>query len=133
MKRTRQDQILALLASSKNKSLTTTELTKKLNVTSMTVRRDLNELAKKKLLSRTYGGASLIIEKSTSEKNKIQRNAKLEIGLKIASLIPENSTVYLGAGTTIFAAAEFLSLNKGIQYVTNSELIFHYLVEKNNN
>ncbi|MDD9147470.1 DeoR/GlpR family DNA-binding transcription regulator [Sporolactobacillus sp. CQH2019] len=133
MKRTRQDCILSLLADSKNKSMSTIELANRLKVAPMTIRRDLNELAKKKMLSRTYGGASLIVERSTEEKNKIQHKAKLEIGREIANLIPERSTVYLGAGTTIFAAAQFLSLNKGIQYVTNSDLIFRYLIKKNNN
>jgi DeoR/GlpR family transcriptional regulator of sugar metabolism len=131
MKKTRQDNILNLLANSKNKSMSTAEIAQKLNVTSMTIRRDLKELSKRKLLSRTYGGASLIVERSTNEKTKIQRRAKLEIGREIANLIPERSTVYLGAGTTIFAAANFLSINQGIQYVTNSDLIFRFLVGKN--
>lgn len=131
MKITRQDQILSLLNNSKNKTLSTKELSDSLNVTTMTIRRDLDELAKQKLLSRTYGGASLIIERSTSEKNKIQKQAKIEIGITIASMIEKNSTVFLGSGTTVAAACSFLPLNLGVQYITNSDLVFRELVSKN--
>lgn len=131
MKITRQDQILSLLNKSEKKTLTTKELASFLNVTSMTIRRDLNELADHNLLTRTYGGASLIIERSTTEKNKLQKHAKIEIGATIASFIKKNSTIYLGSGTTIAAACQFLPLNLGVQYITNSDLVFRFLENKN--
>ncbi|MDF7638335.1 DeoR/GlpR family DNA-binding transcription regulator [Lactobacillus sp. ESL0791] len=131
MKITRQNRILSLLNNSENKTLSTEKIAKALNVSSMTIRRDLNELSEKKLLSRTYGGASLIVEQSTNEKNHIQKKAKIEIGVAIASLIEENTTVYLDAGTTVAAACQFLPLNIGVQYITNSDLVFRYLVDKN--
>ena len=129
MKVPRQDAILELLGDTDSKSMTTVELAEKLQVAPMTIRRDLTEMSKKRLLSRTYGGASLIIERTTNEKAKIQREAKLEIGRQIALLVAPKSTVYLGAGTTINAAVPFLPTNPQVLYVTNSDLAFRDLLK----
>lgn len=130
MKVPRQDAILELLGDTDSKSMTTVELAEKLQVAPMTIRRDLTEMSKKRLLSRTYGGASLIIERTTNEKAKIQREAKLEIGRQIALLVAPKSTVYLGAGTTINAAVPFLPTNPQVLYVTNSDLDFRDLLKR---
>ncbi|TLF42425.1 DeoR/GlpR family DNA-binding transcription regulator [Lacticaseibacillus zeae] len=133
MKKQRQSAILALLNSSEDKSLTTTEIAKTMNVASMTIRRDLNEMAKDKLINRVYGGASLVNEKSTKEKTRVQRESKIEIGRVIGSLIHPKTTIFLGAGTTIYAAADFLPKKDDVKYVTNSDLIFRYMVSKDVN
>ncbi|WP_241969345.1 DeoR/GlpR family DNA-binding transcription regulator [Lacticaseibacillus rhamnosus] len=54
-------------------------------------------------------------------------------GRIIGSLILPKMTVFLGAGTTIYASADFLPKTKDINYVTNSDLIFRYLVSKDIN
>jgi len=133
MKKQRQSAILALLNATEGKTLTTTEIAKKMNVASMTIRRDLNDMAKEKLITRIYGGASLVNEKTTKEKTQVQRESKIEIGRIIGSLILPKMTVFLGAGTTIYASADFLPKTKDINYVTNSDLIFRYLVSKDIN
>lgn len=133
MKAQRQSAILALLNSAEGKSLTTTEIAKSMNVASMTIRRDLNEMAQEKLINRVYGGASLINEKSTKEKTQVQRESKIEIGRVIGSLIHPKATIFLGAGTTIYAAADFLPKKDDVKYITNSDLIFRYLVNKDIN
>lgn len=130
MKVPRQDAILELLGETDSKSMTTVELARKLQVAPMTIRRDLAEMSKKRLLSRTHGGASLIIERTTNEKAKIQREAKLEIGRQIAAFITPKATVYLGAGTTVNAAISFLPTNPQILYVTNSDLAFRDLLKR---
>ena len=133
MKKQRQSAILALLNATEGKTLTTTEIAKKMNVASMTIRRDLNDMAKENLITRIYGGASLVNEKTTKEKTQVQRESKIEIGRIIGSLILPKMTVFLGAGTTIYASADFLPKTKDINYVTNSDLIFRYLVSKDIN
>ena len=94
MKKQRQSAILALLNATEGKTLTTTEIAKKMNVASMTIRRDLNDMAKEKLITRIYGGASLVNEKTTKEKTQVQRESKIEIGRIIGSLILPKMTVF---------------------------------------
>ena len=65
MKKQRQSAILALLNATEGKTLTTTEIAKKMNVASMTIRRDLNDMAKEKLITRIYGGASLVKDRKS--------------------------------------------------------------------
>lgn len=79
MKKQRQSAILALLNATEGKTLTTTEIAKKMNVASMTIRRDLNDMAKEKLITRIYGGASLVNEKTTKEKHRFKENQRLKL------------------------------------------------------
>lgn len=130
MKVPRQKAIINLIKKSKFHAMSTAEIAEKFGVTQMTIRRDLNNLAKLGLLKRTYGGAFLTVEKNTNEKIQIQHEAKMEIGEEIGKLIQPNTTIYLGAGTTVFAATKFLPLHQHVNYVTNSDLVFHFLAEK---
>lgn len=110
--------------------MATTTIAKQLGVAAMTIRRDLKELSENGLLIRVYGGASLVTERTTTEKRELQKKPKLEIGHKIADLINPKMTIYLGAGTTIFASLNFLPKDDMVQYITNSDLAFRYLVNK---
>jgi DeoR/GlpR family transcriptional regulator of sugar metabolism len=120
LKQDRQSAIIALLSASETGSLTTVRIAKQLDVAPMTIRRDLREMADNNIVTRVYGGATLTTEKKTSEKK----------ALEIALLIKPKMTVYLGAGTTIFASLDYLPKNEKIQYVTNSDIAFHYLANK---
>ncbi|MDN2454196.1 DeoR/GlpR family DNA-binding transcription regulator [Lactobacillus sp. UCMA15818] len=130
LKQDRQRIIMALLNSSNTSSMTTVDIAKQVKVAPMTIRRDLKELSDIGLLTRIYGGASLIVEKTTTEKRELQKSAKREIGYEIARLVKPKMTIYLGAGTTVFASLDFLPKNEMVQYITNSDLAFHYLVNK---
>ncbi|WP_225359167.1 DeoR family transcriptional regulator [Lacticaseibacillus rhamnosus] len=79
MKKQRQSAILALLNATEGKTLTTTEIAKKMNVASMTIRRDLNDMAKEKLITRIYGGASLVNEKPRRKKHRFKENQRLKL------------------------------------------------------
>ena len=54
-KQDRQDQIVLLL--NRTGFMTSNSLAKQIGVTTMTIRRDINELDKKHKLIKTYGGA----------------------------------------------------------------------------
>ncbi|MEC4601323.1 DeoR family transcriptional regulator, partial [Burkholderia vietnamiensis] len=70
-----------------NGSVTVNEIMEELDVSDMTVRRELDELDKAGLLIRIHGGAQKVhaspipqtYEKSNTEKYDIQTNEKLEI------------------------------------------------------
>jgi DeoR family transcriptional regulator, fructose operon transcriptional repressor len=115
----RKDEIHSLLQEHGN--LTVTELAKRFNVSEMTIRRDLKNLAAMGLIHREHGRAiyppvapmdSLIIRMGEAEREKAR------IGHLAATLISEGDSVILDAGTTTLAIAQ--ALNTKCTVITNS-------------
>jgi DeoR family lactose phosphotransferase system repressor len=132
MKNERLNQIKKII--DKHGYLSTVEIAEALKVSQMTVRRDLKELENKNEISRIYGGAQSIkriqTEFTTNEKMKKNINEKKEIATTLNSFLPDNITVFLGAGTTLLLAAPLL-VNKNLTFITNSLPAFLTL-KKNN-
>ena len=108
-----------------------TDLVNELNVTDMTIRRDLQELEDENLLIRIHGGArkvetesSHVIELSHRQKRDINIEQKQEIAQIIANNIQENETVFLGSGSTIEFVYDYLDLNQA-KIITNSIYVFN--------
>ena len=125
----RQNQIVLLL--NRTGFMTSTSLAEQIGVTPMTIRRDINELDKQHKLIKTFGGAKPIsnvmtVEFSTSQKLKINVDLKKQIGQKLAEIIDDNSTIFLGAGTTLLYAVPYL-VKKNLTFVTNSFISFSRL------
>lgn len=109
-----------------NKSIRVTDASLYLDVSEITVRRDLIYFEEKNLVERFHGGArlkntpdhndELIDEKEI--KHKASKNA---IGKKAAELIKDNSTVFLNSGSTTLAVLKYLN-NKSIRIITNNAL-----------
>ena len=102
-----------------------------LNVTDMTIRRDLIDLEKQLLLIRVHGGAHKKVkdslnEASHSEKTMLNIEEKKLIAKKCADLIAEGDTVFIGSGTTTDFIGDYLE-GKNISIVTNSLPIFEKL------
>jgi len=113
--------------------LTVNEIINQLDVSDMTVRRDLDELEKSGKLLRIHGGAqslsyTLDQELSHTEKATLQIQEKKEIAAAAASLIHEGETIFLGPGTTIELLATHL-LNKKIRIITNNYPVFDILAQ----
>lgn len=111
--------------------LTVNEIINQLDVSDMTVRRDLDELEKSGKLLRIHGGAqslsyTLDQELSHTEKATLQIQEKKEIAAAAASLIHEGETIFLGPGTTIELLATHL-LNKKIRIITNNYPVLIFL------
>lgn len=118
--KTRWEEIVRLIE--EYHSLTVTELSEKIGVSEVTIRKDLNELEKKGLLVRNHGGATLISETivpSFYSRKHIEEREKNSIALAVSELIDEGDSVLIDAGTTPLAVASFLK-NKNISIVTNS-------------
>ncbi|MGT2750779.1 DeoR/GlpR family DNA-binding transcription regulator [Streptococcus orisasini] len=116
--------------------MTTSEIAALTGVSEVTIRRDLKQLEEQGKLKREHGGALSIdrsrhIEFSTDEKLLLNVEKKNSIGKKLGDLIPSNSTVYLGAGTTLLLAIPYLA-TKNIRFVTNSYPAFQALLEYDN-
>lgn len=121
-KKERQDEIVLLL--NKTGFMTSNDLAKQIGVTPMTIRRDIKELAKERKVLKTYGGARPLssvmnVEFSTSQKLRINVELKKQIGKKLAEIIEDGSTVFIGAGTTLLYAVPYL-IEKNLTFVTNS-------------
>ena len=111
--------------------ITVNEIINKLNVSDMTIRRDLDELDKAGKVVRIHGGAQSISysinqELSHSEKQTLQIEEKRKIVELASTYINDGDTIFLGLGTTIELLAHFL-INKRIRIVTNNYPAFEIL------
>ena len=127
----RLDEITKLV--NQKGTVRTNEIVEELNVSDMTVRRDLAELEEKGLLTKIHGGA-----RSNSifqfKENHIKRNThnieeKRSVARKAIQIIEENDTIFLGPGTTIECLAEIMEL-KSLTVITNCFPVFKILFEK---
>ena len=101
------------------------ELSTLLNVSDMTIRRDLDTLAAQRRLDKVHGGATAKRAPATEEPGfeaKEQRqNAEKEAIAELAlTLVTPGSAVGLSAGTTTWTLAHRLRQMSGLTIVTNS-------------
>ena len=101
------------------------DLTQLLSVSEMTVRRDLEALARQGLLEKVHGGATRTGIGATEEpgfdaKVGRQPGEKEAIALRAAALIQPGSAIALSAGTTTHVLARNLADVPGLTVVTNS-------------
>lgn len=136
----RRNQILDKLNIENSKSVK--NLSKELNVSLATIRRDLNFLEKQGSIKRTHGGAILDIaaaDQKFSIRENIYKEEKILIAKKAIELIKSGDSIFINDGTTCFYFAKFLSkLNINLTAITTSlksslvlsenENIFCYLV-----
>ncbi|MGX2998644.1 DeoR/GlpR family DNA-binding transcription regulator [Streptomyces sp. JNUCC 64] len=101
------------------------ELTRKLGVSDMTVRRDLDTLARQGVLEKVHGGAVPVVEASTHEpgfevKSALELTAKEDIARTAAALVAPGTAIALSGGTTTYALAHHLLDVPELTVVTNS-------------
>ncbi|MFI5757193.1 DeoR/GlpR family DNA-binding transcription regulator [Streptomyces sp. NPDC051569] len=101
------------------------ELTRRLNVSDMTVRRDLDALARQGVIEKVHGGAVPVVEASTHEpgfeaKSALELTAKEDIARAAAAMAVPGSAIALSGGTTTFALARHLVDVPDLTVVTNS-------------
>ena len=117
----RRDDICELL---KGKNiLSISELSSILNISKITIRRDLDYLAKEKKIIKTHGGAIIQSSKDYEPPYMIRSLKMIEqkkaIGKLAAFLIPENSLIFIDVGTTLLQLAKNLPNDKNISVITN--------------
>lgn len=125
MKNERILEIKRLLLS--NQQVTNTELCETFGVSIETIRRDLNQLEKEGFLYKVYGGARLtgissgkVSVQTWQERIVANEDSKQSIAVKAASLIPDNCTVFLDSGTSIFEMLPYLKRKKNLTVLTNA-------------
>ncbi|MGW7266159.1 DeoR/GlpR family DNA-binding transcription regulator [Streptomyces sp. NPDC054842] len=101
------------------------ELTRRLGVSDMTVRRDLDALARQGVVEKVHGGAVPVVEASTHEpgfeaKSGLELTAKEDIARTAAGLVAPGTAIALSGGTTTYALAHRLVDVPDLTVVTNS-------------
>ena len=118
----REDEILSLLG--ETEYATVEYLSRKLNISSSSIRRDLKNLEERGLVNRSYGGVKIanaggkrIPFALRSHENSAQ---KKQIAKTAVSLLSEGSVVFLDGSSSAYFAAELLPSVSGVTVVTNN-------------
>lgn len=110
------------------------DLVELMNVSHMTVRRDIRMLEEEGKVVAISGGVrlndALRQELPWSEKARLHHRSKREIGKFASSLVEDGQVVYLDAGTTTFEIARVLGERFNLTIVTNDFSIMQYLMNK---
>ena len=114
-------------------SITVSELAQSLNVSSVTIRKDLTELEKANKLYRSHGKAIIInpftINRSVNEKEKLVPEEKDAIGREAAKLIDRDDSIIIASGTTVHALARNIKPIHRLTVVTASLQVSEILAQ----
>ncbi len=118
----RQNKILQKLNS--NGSILIEDIAKELNVSPLTVRRDLNELSEQGLAERFFGGARqtnrvLREDPASRHKNEAESAKQQAIAACAAELVEEGETLLINSSTTAFNLFSILA-DKNLTIITNN-------------
>jgi len=114
-------------------AVTVAEIEARFDVSPMTARRDLDELARRGLVRRTHGGAvaptSSAHEDSFSRRLSVSADAKRELAEHTVAMLSPRETVFLDSSTTAyFVARRMIETGIAATVLTNSlpvmELVF---------
>ncbi|MBC7902653.1 MAG: DeoR/GlpR transcriptional regulator [Gemmatimonadaceae bacterium] len=130
LKEERKDQILAWLK--KHRRVLLPELSRHLNVSEDTVRRDIKELSMLKLLKEVRGGAIPHAPgpREFSERSNFAGRQKMEMAKKAVQLIERGSVIIFDGGTSAMAVASQLPVDFDLTVLTNSFPVADVLEER---
>lgn len=109
-KSVRQREIVSLL--SDQPTLRVSELAEALSVTTETIRRDLDEMTDKGVISRTYGGAILrkAAEPSVAQRHTLLVEERMRIAKTACRMCDDTRVFMLGSGATTLHVARRMAL-----------------------
>jgi DeoR family transcriptional regulator, aga operon transcriptional repressor len=109
---------------------------KHLDVTTVTIRKDLKILEERGLLYRTHGSASPVNphmkDRAVTEKEKLFPEEKTRIAIEAAKLIEDDDYIIINSGSTICAFAEHLQAKGRLTVVSASIKATQLLSSKEN-
>lgn len=136
MKVLNERQIRIVEALETTKYISVNELSERLNVSLVTIRKDLTLLEQEGYLHRTHGGASkqmrYVFDQTVSEKEMLNVEQKQKIATKALSYVKEGDFIILSSGTTIHLLAQRLPDNKNITVLTPSLRVALDVCKKHN-
>jgi DeoR family glycerol-3-phosphate regulon repressor len=107
----------------RSKRILVDDLARHFDVTPQTIRKDLNDLCDRGFLQRVHGGAMLssgVANFGYDARRELAAEAKHRIGVKAASLIPDNCSLMINIGTTTEQVAMALQGKRGLLAITNN-------------
>ena len=100
------------------------DLAEKYGISEVSVRKDLELLEGEGHLTRVHGGAvgtnKLYVNMDTGERYKTNSQSKRALAERVATLIEDNDTIMMNAGTTLTYVLQAIRDKKNISIVTNS-------------
>ena len=103
------------------------KLAARFDVSTNTVRRDVNELIKRGRIRKVYGGVSAITEHDTNltpvplQVRAVEHStAKNIIGRLAAGMVSDGDTIFLDSGTTVACMVPYLAEKEDVTIVTHS-------------
>ncbi|TBW34878.1 DeoR/GlpR transcriptional regulator [Siculibacillus lacustris] len=118
------DRQVEILKSARDSGrVTVEELARQFEVTPQTIRKDLNDLCDRQLLSRIHGGAvvtSGVRNLSYDARRFVAAEEKRAIGRAAAALIPSGTSLFINIGTTTEEVADALCDHEQMLVITNN-------------
>jgi DeoR family glycerol-3-phosphate regulon repressor len=99
------------------------DLAARFDVTPQTIRKDLNDLCGQRILTRTHGGAILssgVENVAYDARRRLAEIEKQRIGQRAATLIPNDTSLFVNIGTTTEEVARHLTRHEGLLVITNN-------------
>ena len=117
------------------RSIRVREVAKDFNISEVTIRKDLEILEKRGVLSRVHGGAifkeSLVTDRALTEKERIHYQEKKRIAKKAAEFINPGDVVILDSGSTTTEISRQIKYKENIKVITNAINIASELAASN--
>ena len=109
---------------SKNKRLRVSSIANQLQTSEVTIRKDLEVLERRGVLTRVHGGAivnhSTVTDLALTEKERIHIKQKQRIAQKAAEMISEGEVIILDSGSTTLQIARQIKFYKNLTIITNA-------------
>lgn len=112
------------------------DISRRLQVTEETIRRNVKRLAEQGLVRKVHGGVYLkdwVAEPTFAQRFKEQPDAKLKIARALATMIPDGASLFLDIGSTTAYVAQALKAHQNLLVVTNSLAVAQALTMQNGN
>lgn len=111
-------------------------LATRIGVSEQTVRRNIRSLEKNGVVRKVHGGVQLLDAQNEAPfqtRMNVSPQAKRQIAACVADMIVEGDSLFLDIGSTTAYVAKALQNHRELLIVTNSVVVAHTLVSRNNN
>lgn len=115
------------------KKIEVNRLSEILDVSQVTIRKDLDVLAERGLLAREHGYALCHKADDVNNKLAVRYESKMKIAIKAAEMVADGETIMVESGSSCTLLAEQIAqTKKDVTIITNSAFIASYIRDKGN-
>lgn len=124
----RRDKLFHLLL--EHGSINVADAAELLNVSQLTIRRDLDFFEEKRLIDKYYGGAKLVDKSSPIDANQRLELIKQEIAKKAAEFVASGDVIFINTSSTATYLLKYLE-NKEVTVITNNAKVLRSIISPN--